>query len=118
MIRFNDRFGTSATRALTRSCEILDVSLEASPETLRAAYLAGVREHPPDSDPERFEDIRAAYEVLSDPRVRRLSLLQKQDDPRALVAHYAERVLAAGRCYPGLEPVLAALEFAPNRQLK
>ena len=50
--------------------EVLGISRNATDEEIRAAYLLKVRECPPDRSPERFEQIRDAYEILRDPRRR------------------------------------------------
>jgi curved DNA-binding protein CbpA len=42
------------------------VTLTATSEEVRAAYVRLVRQHPPDRDPEAFERIRDAYEALRD----------------------------------------------------
>ncbi|HRD92023.1 MAG TPA: DnaJ domain-containing protein [Accumulibacter sp.] len=49
---------------------ILGVEFAASDETIRSAYLAAIRESPPERDRERFESVRAAYEAISDRRRR------------------------------------------------
>lgn len=49
---------------------VLDVERSASDETIRAAYLAAIRQSPPERDRERFERVRAAYESISDQRRR------------------------------------------------
>jgi DnaJ-class molecular chaperone len=49
---------------------VLGVDRAASDETNRRAYLAAIRESPPERDRERFESVRAAYEALSDHRRR------------------------------------------------
>ena len=49
---------------------VLGVPPSATDEEIRAAYLAKVRECPPDRSPEQFERIRDAYELLRDPRGR------------------------------------------------
>ena len=49
---------------------VLGVDLSADDETIRAAYLAAIRESPPERDRERFESVRAAYETIADPRRR------------------------------------------------
>jgi DnaJ-class molecular chaperone len=48
----------------------LGVDETADDATIRARYLALVREFPPDRDPVRFQDYRAAYEALNDQRKR------------------------------------------------
>lgn len=55
---------------MTDPAAVLGVTPDASDEDVRAAYLAKVREHPPDRAPEQFERIRDAYELLRDPRRR------------------------------------------------
>ncbi len=46
---------------------LLGVSASAGSDEIRRRYLELVRQHPPDRDPERFAEIRAAYDELSDP---------------------------------------------------
>jgi len=60
----------------------LGIGLDAGNEQIRAAYLAGVKRHPPDRDPEAFERIRDAYECIRDPG-RRISRMLLQVDPTA-----------------------------------
>jgi curved DNA-binding protein CbpA len=43
---------------------ILGLKRGASHDEIRRAYFRKVREHPPESDPEAFKTIRAAYEQL------------------------------------------------------
>lgn len=49
---------------------VLGVELAATDETIRAAYLAAIRESPPERDSARFESVRAAYEAIGDHRRR------------------------------------------------
>jgi DnaJ-class molecular chaperone len=53
---------------------VLGVSASAGQDEIRRRYLELVRQHPPDRDPKRFAQIRAAYDELSDPvqQVRKL----------------------------------------------
>lgn len=44
--------------------DVLGVSHEATPAEIRQAYLDLVRKNPPDSNPERFAEIQAAYQKL------------------------------------------------------
>lgn len=53
--------------ATTNPFAVLGVDASTSPEAIRKAYFALVRAHPPERDPERFKQIRAAYEQLRDP---------------------------------------------------
>jgi curved DNA-binding protein CbpA len=52
---------------------VLGLDETADDAAVRAAYLAGVRAHPPDRDPAGFQRIRAAYEAIRD-EDRRLDL--------------------------------------------
>jgi hypothetical protein len=49
---------------------VLGVEEAADDAEIRRRYLALVREFPPDLEPERFQDYRAAYEALIDERKR------------------------------------------------
>ena len=49
---------------------VLGVTDEADDAEIRRRYLALVREFPPDRAPERFQELRAAYDALSDERKR------------------------------------------------
>jgi curved DNA-binding protein CbpA len=42
----------------------------ADARAIKTAYFALVRKHPPEQDPEAFQQIRAAYDLLSDPERR------------------------------------------------
>jgi len=49
---------------------VLGVLPSADAEELRAAYLRKVREFPPDRAPERFEQVRDAYDRIRSPQQR------------------------------------------------
>jgi curved DNA-binding protein CbpA len=51
--------------------EVLGLPRSADEGEIRKRYLEQVRQYPPDRDPSRFAEVRAAYEQLRDP-VRRL----------------------------------------------
>ena len=74
---------------------ILGVSASAGPEEIRRKYLELVRQHPPDREPERFAQIRAAYDELSDP-VRQLNKLlfefESVDSMDAIIVDLHERL--------------------------
>ena len=76
--------------------EILGVELNATGEQIRAAYMAKVKEHPPDRSPDEFERIRDAYDTLRDPR-------RRMND-----------ILLSGRPIPSFSELFAGLE--PERR--
>jgi curved DNA-binding protein CbpA len=45
---------------------VLDVSPDADDERIRAAYLAKLKQYPPDRSPTEFEQVRDAYDLLRD----------------------------------------------------
>ena len=59
--------------------EQLGVPANATGEDIRAAYLAKVKEFPPDRSPVEFEKIRDAYDNLRDPRRRAKAMLISTD---------------------------------------
>jgi curved DNA-binding protein CbpA len=63
--------------ALSNPHRTLGVSHDAGQEEIRAAYLKLLRAHPPEKEPEKFKEIRTAYERLKDERERiRTAVLQ------------------------------------------
>ena len=79
--------------------EILGVAANAPEEEIRAAYLAKVKEFPPDRSPEEFEKVRDAYDVLRDPRKRARAMLLSADFAAPLVSlldGYKPRRIFAG----------------------
>jgi curved DNA-binding protein CbpA len=48
----------------------LGIDEDADDEAVRQSYLALVRRFSPDREPERFQEIRAAYEAISNERAR------------------------------------------------
>lgn len=50
--------------------DVLGVGPEADDEQIRAAYLAKLKQFPPDRAPAEFEQVRDAYELLRDRRQR------------------------------------------------
>jgi curved DNA-binding protein CbpA len=49
---------------------VLGISLNADDERIRAAYVAKVKQFPPDRSPAEFEEVRDAYNLLRDRRGR------------------------------------------------
>lgn len=69
---------------LERAAAVLGVALSAKADELRAAYLQKVQQHPPDRDPELFEQIRDAYDQLRDPASRAQAVLDGPDPHASL----------------------------------
>ncbi len=60
----------------------LEIDVDADDEAIKEAYLAKVRAFPPESHPQRFQDIRAAFETLQSERKRiHHRLFQFRKDP-------------------------------------
>lgn len=55
---------------MTDPYRILGVLATADDEAIRAAYLAAIRDCPPERDRQRFERVRAAYEAIASIRGR------------------------------------------------
>ncbi|CAK0754890.1 Heat shock protein DnaJ domain protein [Gammaproteobacteria bacterium] len=66
---------------MTTPFETLGVPEDADDTAIKKAYLARVREFPPEREPEHFQVIRAAYETLRGPRERIAWRLFKSDVP-------------------------------------
>ncbi|HWF46275.1 MAG TPA: J domain-containing protein [Bryobacteraceae bacterium] len=66
--------------------QILGVPENASEEEIRAAWLAKVKEFPPDRCPTEFESIRNAYDTLRDPRKRAKAMLLSTNFAAPLVS--------------------------------
>ena len=77
----------------------LGISDTASDAEIRAAYLAKVKEFPPERSPEDFERIRDAYEALRDPRKRFLTALLSTEFTNPLPSLLCPP--KAGRTYTG-----------------
>lgn len=71
--------------SVEQACSLLGVAAEASETDIRSAYLAKVREFPPDKDPDAFERIRDAHDLLKDPRTRAKQVLQCPDPAAPMV---------------------------------
>ncbi|MDR2391343.1 MAG: J domain-containing protein [Planctomycetota bacterium] len=71
---------------------VLGIRPDTDAETVRAAYLAKVREYPPEREPEMFERIRDAYLTLSDPKRK----MRRYFDAEALLRPLRDLVLKSG----------------------
>ncbi len=61
---------------------ILGVSPDAGEEEVRARYLELLKQFPPERDPEKFHEIRAAFEGAKDPlSIAKRLLIPPDDEP-------------------------------------
>lgn len=88
----------------------LGVVPDADPPSLHQAYLAKVRQYPPDREPDMFEKVRNAYEQLKDPQLRARQVLVAPDVTRPLTTLLDNMPATASRKYIGAEPWLAVLK--------
>ncbi|MFD0715853.1 DnaJ domain-containing protein [Paenibacillus sp. GCM10027626] len=58
--------------------KILGTRSNATQETIKKKYIERVKEHPPETHPEQFQQVRKAYEILRDPVKRNQYDLQRQ----------------------------------------
>lgn len=86
----------------------LGVNPAATGEQIHAAYLRELKLHPPDRDPEAFERIRNAYDLLRDPRARARQVVKVPDPGLPLASILANRKVTPR--HVGVEPWLAVLE--------
>jgi DnaJ-domain-containing protein 1 len=81
---------------------ILGVAANAREEEIRAAYLAKVKEFPPDRAPAEFERIRDAYDTLRDTRKRARAMFSTGEPSVPLVSLIEGR--KANRIFAGPQP--------------
>jgi hypothetical protein len=81
--------------------ETLGVPRNASEAEVRARYLELVRQFPPEREPSRFREIRAAFEAASDPLVLAMRLLQP---PGAEPPEWTDAIEEHKRRPPALTP--------------
>lgn len=68
--------------------KVLGISAAAGDADIKAAYIQMVKEFPPERFPEKFKEIREAYEAISTTRKRvaqKLFSLEEKLDPQDLV---------------------------------
>jgi DnaJ-class molecular chaperone len=98
----------TAAVGLETAMELLGVTAETTDAEIRAIYLEQVRRHPPDRDPELFEQIRDAYNRLRDPMAR-ASLVLEGPDPSAPLASLLQQT-EPKRCFVGSGLWMGALK--------
>lgn len=80
---------------------ILGVSRDAGEAEIRARYLELVKQFPPDREPERFREIRSAFEAVKDPLSIARRLIQP---PGEEVPRWSDAIEAQRRNPPRLSP--------------
>lgn len=105
-----DPRGGGGLASLRQAASVLEVSLEDSPSVIREAYLRKIKDHAPDRDPDAFETIRQAYDILKDPKRRRMMLITGDEEPVGSLVDVLDRLhrQSRARCGPG--PWLAVLQ--------
>ena len=91
--------------------EVLGLSIDAEPEEVRRKYLQLVREFPPDREPERFAEIRKAYEELADPLARWERVLFRIPDSEAFEALAGDMRRALHRLHCSSDKLLKLAEL-------
>jgi hypothetical protein len=91
---------------------ILGVSRDAGEVEVRARYLELVKQYPPAREPEKFREIRAAFEAARDPLAIARRLVMPPDDE---VPQWSQVIEAQKRNPPRLTP--AFLLSLGNRAL-
>src|SRR5262245_57570904 len=95
----------------------LEVPPTASPEEIRRAYYQMVRKYPPEQEPERFEQIRRAYETLADEKARRdYDALQEHGDEITGLFSQAIRLMEQGRWESAAAHLKSVLVLSPGNQ--
>lgn len=70
------------SRPIRDPYSVLGLARQASEEDIKRAYFQLVRQFPPEREPEKFREIRTAYEQLRDPENRaRIALFLLQPPP-------------------------------------
>jgi curved DNA-binding protein CbpA len=87
---------------------VLDIGPDADDERIRAAYLAKLKQFPPDRSPSEFEQVRDAYELLRDRRKRAQHTLFSAN-PEAPLESLLDNV-GKHRHFAGPGPWLAVLK--------
>ena len=98
----------STMRKTSDPWEILGIERDTDEATIREAYLKCVKAHPPSRDPEKAEQIRAAYDQLKDP-LTRAECAVLSAEPHAPLTRLLEGWLGH-RAFVGPEPWLNVLK--------
>lgn len=104
------------TEDVQRSYALLGLDPGAAPDEIKKAYFRLVRVHPPEKDPEEFQEIRRAYEMLKDgPPVVEEERFSAPEDPNVLYLLEQARRRSERKEYRAAADCVAdALTFAPD----
>ena len=96
-----------------QSLEVLGLKPGAGEEEIKRAYFRLVRQHPPEKDPEKFQQIRHAYEVLKEgpPAVDELAFPIPEDPAVRFWVSHAGRLLEEGDEKTAADCLTEALKF-------
>jgi curved DNA-binding protein CbpA len=94
---------------MTDPYKVLDLPPTADEEAIRRRYLELVRKHPPDRDPVKFAEVRAAYESLKDRDERLRKQLFEGDHEAHLDTVVEEIACRVGRRRVSLARLLSIL---------
>ncbi len=83
--------------------QVLDLPNSASEAEIRERYLQLVKQFPPERDPDKFREVRAAFEAAQDPLVIARRLLEP---PAEEPARWADALEAQRKMPPPLDPEL------------
>ena len=105
---------------MTEDClecyEVLGLTPEATSDDIKRAYFQLVRRHPPEKDPEQFQKIRHAYEVLKagPPEVDSETFPQPDDPMVRYWLSHANRLMKEGDDKAAADCIAEALTIEPN----
>lgn len=85
--------------AITDPLRVLGLPQRASEDEIRSRYLELVKQFPPDHAPDRFREVRAAYEAAKDPLVVARALLQPPDE---IVPEWSAVIDEQMKCPPAM----------------
>lgn len=108
---------SASTKVKSSYYSVLGVRPGADAGTIRARYLELVREFTPERAAEAFQDIRAAYEVLSDPKSRQMYDRQRFHGTTAeALRKKIDRARQRGRLEEGIRLLRVLVDIQPSSE--
>lgn len=94
---------------------ILNVDREADDDSVKRAYLAAIKVHSPETDPEGFQRCRQAYEKIADQRVRLKHDLTRVEPTPPSVSDLFRHVVDTQKVHrPSVDQLRAVLAESAN----